>query len=207
MSRGFHGGVDAICFPCAMGAINSAMMPHWNLSPSAPPGLVSMARLASGTLPMVAFGGVLVMLPFKGAWRRAGFGMLLAMAIAWLAARGIHAHWPQPRPFMLGIGTHWVEHAGSAAFPSRHATIGLAMGIAGLLFTPHRLAGAACLVVGALIAWSRVALGVHFPMDVLGGGVVAAVSVAAVYPFWRRRCCRDLLAPGRAANADRRRMA
>jgi undecaprenyl-diphosphatase len=104
--------------------------------------------------------------------------MLLAMAIAWLIARGIHVMWPQPRPAMLGVGTHWVERSGSASFPSRHATIGLAG-------APHRVAGALCFAAGVLIAWSRVALGAHFPADVLAGAVIAAASALAARWCWR----------------------
>lgn len=177
-----------------MNDINTWLMPLWNLSPQAPGGIVLLAMLSSRYLSTVAILGMVAMLCMGGAWRRAALQMLAAMGLAWLVARGIHTYWPQPRPFVLGIGTHWVEHSGSASFPSRHATVGLAFAFVGLLSVPRRSVALACLTMGLLVAWSRVALGAHFPMDVLAGAAIAATVALVVHLAWPR--------PGMAVEAQ-----
>src|SRR5690606_25283363 len=104
-----------------MDAINHGLMPLWNLSPAAPAALVLLARFASQYLSLLSFLAIAAMFSLNEAWRRTAWQMLLAMGLAWLIARGVHSLWPQPRPVALGIGTQWLTHSASAAFPSRHA--------------------------------------------------------------------------------------
>lgn len=168
-----------------MDAVNNWLMPLWNLSPTAPTSYVLLAWLASHYLSMLAFIGISAMLFIGEPWRRVAFQMLVAMSVAWLIARGIHSYWPQPRPFVLGVGTHWMKHSDSPSFPSRHATVALAFGFVGLLRAPQQLIGVLCLAAGLLIAWSRVALGVHFPMDVIAGAAIAVLSTMSTLWMWR----------------------
>lgn len=167
-----------------MDAANEWLMPLWNLSPSAPPALVLLARLASQYLPLIDFLALAALLSLSEAWRRTAWQMLLAMGMAWLIAKGLHSLWPQARPAALGIGTQWLAHGLSPSFPSRHATLGLAFGFAGLLNAPRRTVGVLCLLSGLLVAWSRVALGVHFPMDVIAGAFIAACCALAARLLW-----------------------
>ena len=64
------------------------------------------------------------------------------------------------------------------SFPSGHATAALAVALSYALAWP----GLAPLLVPAavLIGWSRVALGVHYPGDVLIGQLIALATVAGV---------------------------
>jgi len=169
-----------------MDDINQALLLLWNLPPQTPSWLVGLALFASGPLTNTALLAAFGLLAVKGPWRRMGWQVLLALALAWLVARGIHTVWPQPRPFMLGQGHQWIAHSPSASFPSRHATIGMAFGLMGLLAAPRRWVGVLCLLVGLLIGWSRVALGVHFPLDVLAGWAIAGGVALAVHLVWRR---------------------
>lgn len=93
--------------------------------------------------------------------------------------------WPHPRPFMIGLGQVWVPHAADSSFPSDHATVFASVGIS-LLFAGEAGLGIMTLAVGLCVAWSRVYLGVHFPMDMLGAVGVAAVAYAMVAPIWRK---------------------
>lgn len=77
-----------------------------------------------------------------------------------------------PRPFLIGLGHTLIDHRPSSSFPSNHATVFLAYGAALALCGARGLA----LVVaglGLLVAWSRVYLGIHFPLDMAGAAVVS----------------------------------
>lgn len=93
--------------------------------------------------------------------------------------------WQHPRPFMIGLGQTWIPHAADSSFPSDHATVFAAVCI-GLLFAGEIGLATVFLAVGLCVAWSRVFLGVHFPMDMLGAAGVAAFTYALIAPAWRR---------------------
>jgi undecaprenyl-diphosphatase len=169
-----------------MDALDHGLFALWNLPPQAPAWLVDVARFASGPLTWALGLAAPALLAAPGPWRRAGAQALIALAIAWLLARGIHLAWPQPRPFVLGLGQLWVEQAASASFPSRHAVIGMAIGMTLWLAAPRRWVRVLGLAAGLLIGWSRVALGVHFPLDVLAGWALAAAVATAVQWGWHR---------------------
>jgi undecaprenyl-diphosphatase len=75
----------------------------------------------------------------------------------------------------------------TGSFPSGHATVAFACATALALAVP-RLA-LPLFALAALVAWSRVYVGVHYPLDVLAGavlGVVLAVAIATAGRFLRR---------------------
>jgi undecaprenyl-diphosphatase len=67
-----------------------------------------------------------------------------------------------------------------ASFPSGHATTVFALATVLSLWDPK--ATVVWLALATVVGWSRVALGSHFPSDVLGG---ALLGVAAVFGFFR----------------------
>ena len=168
-----------------------------NLSPSASSWSLSLARFATVQLPawvlVFAFSLAAVGQP---RWRCMARQMLLAMALAWLLARGIQWALPLPRPFVSGLGHLWLAHSPSPSFPSSHASVAMALGVVGWLSAPHALGGALLLAVGVLISWSRLALGLHYPVDVLTGALLATVMAWLVVHRWNRG--REWLAGTRA---------
>ena len=72
------------------------------------------------------------------------------------------------------------------SFPSGHAAGSFAF--ATFVFAMNRRAGAPLLVLASLVALSRVALGVHYPSDVLAGAALgAALGTASAKVYQRRR--------------------
>lgn len=161
-----------------------AALNHWlffwiNLSDRAPGSLLGLARLSSTVLST----GLLLMVLLAlcvGSWRRLALRMVLAIVMAWLMARGIAWLFPGQRPFVLGMGHQWLAHSASPGFPSSHASVAWAFAWVGWAQAPRGLTRWVPVLLALLISWSRVALGVHFPLDVLAGAVVGASAAGLV---------------------------
>lgn len=117
----------------------------------------------------------------RGKWRSrngrhgvaaAGFSALIALGAAQLIA----ALWDRPRPYEAHPGDSHLLLPPSAdpSFPSDHATAGYAIAVAILL--RHTKAGILALTLATLVAVSRVALGTHYPTDVLGGATLGVLA-------------------------------
>lgn len=111
---------------------------------------------------------------------RACLVALLALGINQL----IGLIWPHPRPFMIGLGHTFLPHAPDSSFPSDHATVFAGVALT-LLFGGLRWPGGLTLLTGAAVAWARVFLGVHFPLDMIGAVAVACAAYALIAPLWR----------------------
>lgn len=92
--------------------------------------------------------------------------------------------WPHPRPFMIGLGRTWLTHAADSSFPSDHLTVFSAAGLT-LLLGGELLWALVTFVIAVCVAWARVFLGLHFPIDMLGALGVACLSYAGLSPAWR----------------------
>lgn len=107
---------------------------------------------------------------------------LLIVAVSLLATQLIHTLYYHPRPFVLGLGHKLVGHGSSSSFPSRHtltmATIAFSYLIAGF----WRI-GILGLITSLIVGWSRIYIGVHFPVDILGSliiGLIVAYSITTL---------------------------
>jgi undecaprenyl-diphosphatase len=95
----------------------------------------------------------------------------------------IGLEWMHPRPFMIGLGQTFIEHAPDSSFPSDHGTVFASITLT-LLLARLRLAGWLTLVAGLAVAWSRVFIGVHFPFDMAGAVLIACAAYVVVMPLW-----------------------
>jgi undecaprenyl-diphosphatase len=86
-----------------------------------------------------------------------------------------------PRPFVVGLGTQLIEHRESSSLPSNHATIFFTYA-AVLLLLSKRALGLAFGLLGLLVAWSRIYLGIHYPIDM--GAAALTSLVAALAATW-----------------------
>lgn len=84
--------------------------------------------------------------------------------------------WQHPRPFMIGLGHTLIPHAADSSFPSDHLTLLWAVAFSFLMHRGPRLAGIALALLGLPVAWARIYLGVHFPLDMVGAALVAVLS-------------------------------
>ncbi len=114
------------------------------------------------------------------AWRgRVIFALVVTLA-SWQASDVFKARFARPRP------EHWVRiHETSFAYSSGHAMF--AVLVYGLwayflwksdLPRPIRIVGSIVLVVwGCGVLWSRLALGAHYPTDLIGGILLATAAL------------------------------
>lgn len=121
--------------------------------------------------------------------RREAILLLMTVVLGWLVNKGLKLLVGRERPQIV---PHLTE-AGGESFPSGHsfgaAVVYIAIAIAFASMSArhsvrYTIIGAA-MAVSAMVAWSRVMLGVHFPSDViagwLGGAGWAFLAAALLY--------------------------
>jgi membrane-associated phospholipid phosphatase len=120
----------------------------------------------------------------------------VAAGAAWLLANAAKAIADRPRPYeVMADAVLRQQPAHGTSFPSSHTAVTLAVAIALVPFLARPLA-ATGIGYAVLVGWSRVYLGVHYPLDVLAGAgigmTVGSVILLALGTLLRRK--------GRAAN-------
>lgn len=93
-------------------------------------------------------------------------------SIAILISQCISHVYYHPRPFVMEVGRTLIYHAPNGSFPSDHMLIFSSIAFS-YLFSAQRKLGIFLLFMAWLVAWSRVYLGVHFPLDMLGAFLLA----------------------------------
>lgn len=121
-------------------------------------------------------------------WRRAAVAAVLSAALALAIGQAIADVVDRVRPFVAE--PHQVHlfaaHAADAGFPSDHATASFAIAIA--IFLRKRRWGAFAILAAAILSVGRVAVGYHFPSDVLAGAALGSVAALLLWaPPLRRR--------------------
>ncbi|WP_279480088.1 phosphatase PAP2 family protein [Aureimonas sp. SK2] len=117
--------------------------------------------------------------------RRQALALVAALVIAIGISFLIGAVVPSQRPFLIPIGNQLIEHRASPSFPSNHGLVMFTY--AAVMLSLRHWRHAACIgCASVFVAWSRVYLGIHFPLDMVGALVVAVVAAWGARAFDRR---------------------
>src|SRR5690606_8694966 len=109
------------------------------------------------------------------------FGICCAVTLSFMIGIAV----PTSRPFLVPLGSALMEHRVSPSFPSNH---GMVMFTLAWIFLLQRQAGKSAVVgmIGLLVAWSRVYLGIHWPSDMIGAFFLSFIPgyLALLYDRW-----------------------
>ena len=122
-------------------------------------------------------------------FKRHVVAMVVAVALSGLAVNLMKIAVDRPRPperfELTGIEVHTPTGVpGDRSFPSGHAQT--AFGAATYLACLYPLASPLFLGLATLVGLSRIAIGVHFPLDVLAGGLFGALFSFIAFKFRNR---------------------
>ena len=106
----------------------------------------------------------------------AGYSVLLALLLSYL----IGVFYFHPRPFVLNLGSQLVEHTADTSFPSDHTTFIFAIASSYLFSRETLKLGVLLVLLSFLAGLARVFVGVHFPFDIIGAGLVGVVSSLSI---------------------------
>ena len=110
--------------------------------------------------------------------------MAMAIGVSVLASYVLGHAFPHDRPFVDRVGYNFLHHAPDDSFPSDHGTVIFTFALAFLCW--HRLwSGSLLMVLAVVIAWSRVYLGVHWPLDMLGGLLAGMIGCLSAQIIWQ----------------------
>lgn len=110
---------------------------------------------------------------------KAAFFTLLAFIIGKI----ISSYFYYPRPFVMEIGRTLIDHAPSGSFPSSHMLFFSTIAFS-FIFSKKSI-GLVFLIMAWSVAWARIYLGVHFPLDMLGAFTIAFLLNLLGMPLWK----------------------
>lgn len=103
------------------------------------------------------------------------FLIILGLLISEIIIQIIRIFYLEPRPFISHPITTLIKHSAEASFPSTHTTI---MAVFAWAYTFYRSKYASLfLTLMLIVGFSRIVVGVHYPIDILGGIIVGFISV------------------------------
>jgi undecaprenyl-diphosphatase len=89
--------------------------------------------------------------------------------------------WTHPRPFVMGLGHTLISHVADSSFPSDHLTLWWSVAFSFMFNEGTRHFGILAGLIGIPMAWARIYLGAHFPLDMLGALCVSSSEAGLIH--------------------------
>ncbi len=111
-----------------------------------------------------------------------GFSVILSrIAITEL----IRLIWHRPRPFLIHRVNQLLEHGAEGSFPSGHVVFLFALGT--VIYFFNKKIGILFLIGSFLVGIARVFVGIHYPLDILGGVIIGVLSAVFIKFLFKKR--------------------
>jgi undecaprenyl-diphosphatase len=167
-------------------AIHDAEIDVFRAMNAAGTNVLADALMVAFTLLGISYVIVLVCVPLWLRGRKeAAFDAVVIVILAAVIAEMLKLLVDRQRPSLELVDVRTILPATGPSFPSGHATRAFAVAL--LVYTVEsRKIGLLALVVATLISASRVYLGVHWPLDILAGGILGIATAFAVIECAKR---------------------
>jgi undecaprenyl-diphosphatase len=120
----------------------------------------------------------------KRSLRRKFFILLTVLLSGAVLSFGMKQVFERERPFARYADVQKLSEGGSPSFPSGHTVEAFAMAMACRRLFSKRRAAWLLFLWAVLVGYSRMALGVHYPLDVLGGACAGMLMSAGLIRLW-----------------------
>lgn len=131
----------------------------------------------------IVSGGLLFIgLRLKSKKKDASLLALISLPLILITAKISGYFFYNPRPFVVNHFIPLIKHASDNGFPSDHSLLSFA--IASLVFVFNKKLGLIIFATGLLVGFSRVYVGVHSVIDVIGSFVISILITYLVYRFF-----------------------
>ena len=152
--------------------------------------MIMISRLGNKGFIWIAIGVLFLLLGCRNKiWRNRGFLVLFSLAANFLACNVVLKPLiDRTRPYYVLDYTPLIPPVGDPSFPSGHTSASFAAATA--IYAINKKWGIAAYVFAAVMGFSRLYLGVHFPTDVLAGalvGTAAAMVIIRIFDAKQRR--------------------
>ena len=169
VSSGMVAGIDVPAFKAI--AMTRAHSPDWGIA------VAQVAtRLGDPAIRSLYVIAALAMLAFRRRWQ-AALVYLVTVALAIAGHSVMKEAFARTRPHLVP----WLDHADTYAYPSGHAAGTMVVLLLAALLLGGRRAVAAAVLLSLTIGVSRIALGMHWPSDVVGGWMFGAGAALIGY--------------------------
>lgn len=151
--------------------------------PALNPVMVGITLLGTGGVVWIT---ILLLLLIRRRTRRYGLMGVVSLATGSLIYLILNRIVRRTRPFiavkgLAMLGTKPLNYS----FPSGHTTSAFAVAVIVFLCLPRKY-GIPALILAALISFSRLYIGVHYPTDVLAGFLIGTLTAVVVHAFMLR---------------------
>jgi undecaprenyl-diphosphatase len=133
--------------------------------------MTTLTRLGSGEVLFII--SMLLLLTKERRKGIAGISMLAGMTFVYYMVSILKEWVRMPRPFMLLDNVNVLVAEKGFSFPSNHTASAF---MAAVILSSAFGRGALFYGLAALVGISRIYIGVHFPLDVLGGALVGCIT-------------------------------
>ena len=114
------------------------------------------------------------------------FTLAVVLILVAIVSQGLKALIFRERPFVTHPHIEKLSEAGSSSFPSGHTLEAFAVATALSLLFSRKKVVIPVFIWAILVAYSRMALGVHYPSDVLAG-IILGTFIGWIVPWMFRR--------------------